>query len=252
MSSLLPRAAAALALAFVLLVLAPVPPAAAQSLFQGALRAAPGAGRDAWDVTGGGPLLSGAAAAILQARALPLTDTEGLARRRHSGGWPGRAGGFGSPVWQPPPARLLRAEAERLARTPPRDFSAETDLLCTAVSVYHEARNQPPEGQRAVAGVILNRVLDPFRWGMTPCEVVVPVQFSYLRPDRGFAPIRDMRAWAEAVDFAAQVLAAGPDPRLMGADHYHATYVDPVWNRDMDLVERIADHIFWRSRPEAS
>ena len=33
-----------------------------------------------------------------------------------------------------------------------------------------------------------------------------------------------------------------------GATHYHATYVNPSWNRmkNMDLVGRIGKHIFYR------
>ncbi len=231
-----------------LLALSPGGPAAAQSLFQGGggsplLQPARG------PLAGQGGRLFEAAAPMpfVQPRALALGDRDGLAARRQR--WfdplPGRG-------YRPPPAREIRAEAAWLAAHPPQDFSRESALMCLAVSIYHEARNQPRQGQAAVASVILTRAADPLRWGRTPCTVVVPVQFSYLTPARRFAPIRNRRAWIEAVEIAAQVLMAGPDPRLRGADHYHATYVDPVWNKDMDLVQRIADHIFWRSRPGRS
>ncbi len=221
-------------------------PADAQSLFQG------GSGARPFSQGSGMPFLSAAPAPILAAapapfverRALALTDSAGLAARRRQFLDPFPGTGYRAPA-----ARQVLAEAGWLAANPPRDFSQETELACIAVSIYHEARNQPREGQAAVASVILTRAADPLRWGNTPCTVVVPVQFSYLDRNRRFAPIRDMRAWAEAVEIAAQVLLSGPDPRLKGADHYHATYVDPAWNRDMDMVERIADHIFWRSNP---
>ena len=115
------------------------------------------------------------------------------------------------------------------------------------MSIYHEARDQPPAGQYAVGSVILTRAATPDRWGDTPCAVVQPVQFSYLTPDRGFAPIREQAAWERAVRIAAQVLRDGPAPALQGADHYHTIYVSPVWNRQMTSIGRIADHVFWRS-----
>jgi Cell wall hydrolyses involved in spore germination len=31
-----------------------------------------------------------------------------------------------------------------------------------------------------------------------------------------------------------------------GATHYHADYVNPEWNRDLQLVGRIGEHIFYR------
>ncbi|MEM8554962.1 MAG: cell wall hydrolase [Pseudomonadota bacterium] len=163
-------------------------------------------------------------------------------------------GSHRSPVpgtWRPgnvqPTAELLQ-EAERLKTSPPRNFADETTLQCIAVSIYHEARNQSHAGQLAVASVILTRAARTDRWGMTPCEVVVPVQFSYLTASRRFAPIMAGNAWDTAVDLAVQAMTRGPDPALRDADHYHATYVDPPWNRAMDLVVQIEDHIFWRSR----
>ena len=50
-------------------------------------------------------------------------------------------------------------------------FGDERDLNCLALNVYHEARNQPIEGQLAVAHVTLNRLDDP-SFPSTICEVV--------------------------------------------------------------------------------
>ena len=146
-----------------------------------------------------------------------------------------------------PPVRLGPDE-QMLIDAPPRSFAGLGALGCIAVSIYHEARDQPAAGQYAVGSVILTRAATPGRWGDSPCAVVQPVQFSYLTPDRRFAPIREHDAWERAVRIAAQVLRDGPAPALKGADHYHTTYVAPVWNRQMDAIGRIADHVFWRSR----
>lgn len=221
-----------------------------QSLFSGASGSGPmfGAGQAPFLGAPGAAMMDDRPAPIVQARALALSDQDGLSARRTDrqnmfSPWSG---------YRPPSARKIRSQVMALKNGPPRNFSNENQLMCIAVSIYHEARNQPRDGQAAVASVILNRAANPDRWGTTPCEVVAPVQFSYLRADRGFAPIRNQRSWNEAVDIAADVMLRGPDPALHGADHYHATYVDPPWNRAMDWVVRIDDHIFWKSRPKAS
>ena len=47
----------------------------------------------------------------------------------------------------------------------------EAALVCLALNIYHEARDQPFIGQVAVAQVVMNRVDDP-RYPDTVCEVV--------------------------------------------------------------------------------
>ena len=64
-------------------------------------------------------------------------------------------------------------------------------FLCLAMNVYHEAKNQPFEGQVAVAQVVLNRVEDK-RFPNTICEVVEqgPVYESWkTRNDDTLDPI---------------------------------------------------------------
>jgi hypothetical protein len=141
--------------------------------------------------------------------------------------------------------RLLVAEAASLVEAPPTTLRGAGDLACLAVSIYHEARDQPRLGQRAVASVILRRVEVP-RWGETVCEVVQPVQFSYLSPDRSFPPLLEGAAWRNALTVAVEALVEGPMRVVAEADHYHASYVDPDWRREMLEVERIGAHIFYR------
>ena len=142
-------------------------------------------------------------------------------------------------------ARLLE-RAESLVEAPPRSLRNATALTCLAVSVYHEARNQPDLGQHAVAAAILRRAEIPHRWEDTVCEVVQPIQFSYLAPDLGFAEIDEPEAWREAVAVAVSTLLHGPHPDLAKADHYHRLDVDPAWNKPMKVVARVADHVFFR------
>ena len=134
-------------------------------------------------------------------------------------------------------------DAHRLLRNPPTSLRGETDLACAAVTVYHEARGEPVQGQRNVAQVMLWRVHTPRRWGETICAVARPNQFSYLRPNLGFATIHDARAWHSAVWVAERELARGPNPEFE-ADHYHAAHVNPSWSGKMEMVARVGKHLF--------
>jgi hypothetical protein len=139
-------------------------------------------------------------------------------------------------------ALVVRAGA--LAESPPANFEGLGDLGCLAVAVYHEARDQPLLGQRGVAAVILRRAALP-RWGETVCEVVQPVQFSFLSPDRAFPPIDEADAWHTALAVAVEALTEGPPPDLGNVDHYHAARVAPAWREEMRKVARIGAHVFY-------
>jgi spore germination cell wall hydrolase CwlJ-like protein len=157
--------------------------------------------------------------------------------------------GVGMRVWAYGPAdkarlRGLIAEASALVEAPPGALEGASDLACLAVSIYHEARNQPRLGQRAVASVILRRAELP-RWGETVCAVVQPVQFSYLTADRRFPPIAERAAWREALTVAIAALMEGPATTVAEADHYHATYVRPGWRTRMRRVAQIGAHVFY-------
>lgn len=127
----------------------------------------------------------------------------------------------------------------------PNSLAGASDFMCLAVAIYHEAGGETRKGQAAVASVILQRAAVPGRWGDTVCDVVVPVQFSFLRRDLSFAPITDYKVWFRALDVATEAVVNGPNPRLKGADHYHATRVNPSWSRHMPVVTRIGAHIFY-------
>jgi spore germination cell wall hydrolase CwlJ-like protein len=146
--------------------------------------------------------------------------------------------------------RALKNDASRLIKRPPQTTYKETAMGCIAVAVYHEARNQPILGQKAVASVIVQRSLTPHRWGDKPCEVVRPVQFSFMTSRYRYPPIVDQKAWQLAVRVALTVMYEGPMEELRGADHYHADYVNPNWRYAMHKTARIGDHIFY-SDPES-
>tara|TARA_B100000683_G_scaffold276736_1_gene331845 strand:+ start:3012 stop:3593 length:582 start_codon:yes stop_codon:yes gene_type:complete len=147
------------------------------------------------------------------------------------------------------------------------------ELYCLAQNVYFEAKSEPLAGQYAVADVVLNRVKDN-RYPNTICEVVKegPIKESWKTrqyadlPDeeRIYYPkknkcqfswycdgkadkIRDGDAWRQAQIVAYRITYNDRHRGLTeGATHYHADYVHPKWASTLQLVGRIATHIFYR------
>ena len=132
-------------------------------------------------------------------------------------------------------------------------------LVCLALNIYHEAKNQSFVGQMAVAQVVMNRVQDS-RFPHTVCEVVkqgptyswkkdFPVrnkcQFSWYCDGKS-DKVRNKNAWETAALIAKGVLSGNLDDFVEGATHYHATYVNPSWASSKTYVTRIDDHKFYR------
>lgn len=145
---------------------------------------------------------------------------------------------------------------------------------CMAMNIYHEARGDNLAGKYAVADVVINRMHDD-RYPNTICEVVMqgPVTESWKTrqdpnlPDsqRTYNPVRNkcqfswycdgkddtphnMDVWRESQEIAYNILQLEMYRGISeGATHYHATYVDPSWNRRMQHIGRIGDHLFFRA-----
>ena len=145
-------------------------------------------------------------------------------------------------------------------QTHPQEF-------CLAQNIYYESRTDNLAGQAAVADVVLNRVNDR-RYPATICEVVKEGPISkWWKEEKGKeVPIRDRcqfswycdgkpddqpegDKWRQAQELAYKMIHQNYLRGISeGATHYHATYVNPAWNRDMHLIGRIGLHIFYVSR----
>ena len=132
-------------------------------------------------------------------------------------------------------------------------------LMCLALNVYHESKNQSLIGQIAVAQVTMNRVRDE-RYPNNVCDVVkqgltykwnpsIPIrnkcQFSWYCDGKSDKP-RDEHAWDKAMLVAHGVYYGNLDDFVEGATHYHAHYVLPSWASSKTYITRIDDHIFYR------
>jgi spore germination cell wall hydrolase CwlJ-like protein len=118
---------------------------------------------------------------------------------------------------------------------------------CLATAVYFEARGESLEGQLAVAHVVMNRAASgryPADW----CSVVKqPAQFSFVR--HGEFPYADpnSNAWKKA-EAVAELAAANIVPSVStDVLWYHANYVAPSWRRNLQEVQQIGVHIFYRA-----
>ncbi|MXO74189.1 cell wall hydrolase [Altererythrobacter aerius] len=126
-------------------------------------------------------------------------------------------------------------------------------LQCMTMALYYEAANEPADGQRAVAQVILNRVAHP-SYPASVCGVVFQgserrtgCQFSFTC-DGSLARIPARAAWDRARGIAAAALAGYVHRPVGFATHYHATYVLPYWASSLENVGTIGLHTFYKWR----
>lgn len=139
----------------------------------------------------------------------------------------------------------FRAEEVQRAET------IDSELMCMAQAVYYESAREPLEGQLAVAEVIANRMQD-HRYPDTACGVVFQgatrttgCQFTFTCD--GALQIKPRgENWERAKRIAAHVLMNLNEERTGGATHYHATYVDPIWNSGLIQTKKVGLHIFYR------
>ena len=131
------------------------------------------------------------------------------------------------------------------------------DRYCLAEAMYHEARSEGVQGEKAVAEVILQRVRSRY-YPNTICGVVYDgtergdrlCQFSYAcdgSTDEAVEP----NAWERSSRLASRIMAG--TTRLGGqtdrAIAYHTVAVSPVWASGMLRTGQIGNHIFYRRAP---
>jgi spore germination cell wall hydrolase CwlJ-like protein len=122
---------------------------------------------------------------------------------------------------------------------------------CLTAAVYHEARSESEDGQRAVAQVVLNRVRAR-AFPNSVCGVVYQgsnrttgCQFSFTC-DGSLRRPRDPVAWARAERIAAAALSGDVMAAVGSATFYHADYVLPWWASSLTRLGAIGSHVFYR------
>lgn len=153
------------------------------------------------------------------------------------------------------------------------DKQTKRDIECLAKNIYFESRSDNLAGRYAVADVVLNRVNDR-RYPGTICGVVYDgrhieswkTKKNKKLPDseRIYTPVKNMcqfswycdsvkdipknqELWEDAQLIARNILTHNTHRGITeGATHYHATYVDPYWAKNLQQIGRIGLHIFYR------
>lgn len=140
----------------------------------------------------------------------------------------------------------------------------EQQLECLAMNIYYEARGSNLADKAGVADVVLNRVNDS-RYPDSICEVVhqgkqkpswkdpnkmVMVrnmcQFSWYCDGKSDVP-QNEDLWQESQLIAYNMITYSKFRGISeGATHYHATYVNPSWAKDLQQVGRLGSHIYYR------
>jgi hypothetical protein len=135
-------------------------------------------------------------------------------------------------------------------RTPLDSYRA---VNCLTSAIYYEAGNEPEEGQRAVAQVVLNRVRSPL-WPHSVCGVVYEgsertdsrCQFTFSC-DGSMARGSHVQSWTRARRIAEQALGGRVYAPVGLATFYHTLAVRPGWAASKRPVAVIGAHIFYRS-----
>ena len=127
----------------------------------------------------------------------------------------------------------------------------QRSIQCMTMAVYYEAANEPSEGQRAVAQVILNRMRHPV-YPKSICGVVFEgaerktgCQFTFAC-DGSMTRTPNQASWRRAELVASAALAGYVFEPVGMATHYHADYVVPYWAATLDKVATYGAHIFYR------
>ncbi len=142
---------------------------------------------------------------------------------------------------------------------PPFDATAQSAddadraLDCLTAAVYYEARSEQPDGQRAVAQVVLNRVRDR-AFPRSVCGVVYQgshrrtgCQFSFTCDGSMFRR-RDEASWNRARGIAAEALGGAVYAPVGAATSYHASYMLPWWAPSLTRIGIVGAHTFYRWR----
>lgn len=129
-------------------------------------------------------------------------------------------------------------------------------LNCLTQAIYYEAASESEGGQRAVAQVVLNRVLHP-QYPDTVCGVVFQgssrktgCQFTFTC-DGSLARRPAALAWSRARRIAEEALAGTVYGPVGLATHYHTIWINPYWASSLTQVTTIGAHRFYRWRGAA-
>lgn len=117
-----------------------------------------------------------------------------------------------------------------------------TSLLCLAMTVYHEARGETIEAQRAVAYVALNRALTEEK---EVCQVIKEKhQFTWVQPGGKAKKAKEIDAWFQSVNVAYNVYNGIVKDPTKGANHFIKVGTEAAWVKDCRRSRVIDKQLF--------
>jgi spore germination cell wall hydrolase CwlJ-like protein len=135
-----------------------------------------------------------------------------------------------------------------------------SESQCLAEAMYHEARGEGVDGQKAVAEVVLQRTRNR-NFGNTVCSVVfegiVPgrldCQFSFACDGSRNRP-KEEAIWRRTKLLAEKIMVGEVKlaDRTQRAIFYHSVEVRPYWAPRMLRTVQIGNHVFYRFAPRGS
>lgn len=121
--------------------------------------------------------------------------------------------------------------------------SQRKQTLCLALGIYHEARSQGFDGQRAVAHVILNRIRAS---GRTICQTLWETgEFPWTKRSIHKLVPHELASW-ETVQWHALEVQHTSDNTHGATMFYNARLCKPRWADKGTVTLRIGDHVFIR------
>jgi spore germination cell wall hydrolase CwlJ-like protein len=135
-----------------------------------------------------------------------------------------------------------------------------SESQCLAEAMYHEARGEGVDGQKAVAEVVLQRTRNR-NFGNTVCQVVfegiepgrLDCQFSFACDGSRNRP-REEAIWRRTKLLAEKIMTGEVKlaDRTQRAIFYHSVEVRPYWSARMLKTVQIGNHIFYRFGPRGA
>ena len=114
------------------------------------------------------------------------------------------------------------------------------EFNCLVKNIYHEARGESTKGQEAVALVTVNRANSDLYPSGICATVYQKHQFSWTNKK---LKITDWVSWKRAEEVAYRVLSDNHSLGDFKALSFHATYVNPGWNKKR--IAKIGNHVFY-------
>jgi spore germination cell wall hydrolase CwlJ-like protein len=115
------------------------------------------------------------------------------------------------------------------------------DIDCHSINIYYEARGENYEGRHKVFKVVENRTKQRNK---TVCEVVwEPYQFSWTI---NYNSKKINNKQYEKIRKEVVFWMYNYDGNPKDITHYHHKNINPYWNKNMNLVATIGNHVFWR------